>query len=68
MICKITELGKSLDHFLPKLLMLQRRKLRYRSDVRAAHPVSAYFPDDSAVPFTELGAGKIHDFGLKSTL
>jgi len=67
-MCRIVELGKSLDHFLPKPLMLQRRKLRYRSDVRAAHPVSAYFPDDSAVPCTELGASKIHDFGLKSTL
>lgn len=65
---RIVELGKSLDHFLPKPLMLQRRKLRYRSDVRATHPVSAYFPDDSAVPYTELGAGKIHDFGFKSTL
>ena len=68
MMYRIVELGKSLDHFLPKPLMLQRRKLRYRSDVRATHPVSAYFPDDSAGPYTELGAGKIHDFGFKSTL
>lgn len=58
MMCRIMELGEPLDLFLPKTLMLQRRKLRYRGDVRAAHPVSASVPQTPLpVPCTVLGAG-----------
>lgn len=44
--------------------MLQRRKLRYRGDIRAAQPKSERVFRCSAAPCTVLGDGEMHGFGL----